>query len=174
MTSTDDPTPDLWSTPRDKVVTWHDPLPAAHLGRQRSGREHLQAMIDGEVPPAPISRLLGFELRRIGDGECWFAMTPDDSGYNPLGTVHGGIACTLLDSAAGCAFHTTLDAGVGYTSLEIKVSYLRPILAGSGELTAHGWVTKPGRRAAFAEADLRDASGKVLATASSTLLVLAG
>jgi uncharacterized protein (TIGR00369 family) len=80
--------------------------------------------------------------------------------------------CTLLDSVAGCAVHTTLPAGVGYTSAEIKVSYLRPVHADTGKLIAHGWVVKPGRRLAFAEADVRSPDGKIVATASSTLLVL--
>jgi uncharacterized protein (TIGR00369 family) len=86
--------------------------------------------------------------------------------------VHGGLVCTLLDSVAGCAVHSTLPAGVGYTSAEIKVSYLRPVRADTGKLLAHGWVVKPGRRLAFAEADVRSPDGKVIATASSTLLVM--
>jgi uncharacterized protein (TIGR00369 family) len=87
--------------------------------------------------------------------------------------VHGGLVCTLLDSAAGSAVQSTLPAGVSYTSIEIKVNYLRPVHAQSGRLLAHGWVTKPGRRVAFAEADVRDADGKLVATASSTCLVMA-
>ena len=85
--------------------------------------------------------------------------------------MHGGTACVLLDTVAGCAVHSTLPAGVGYTSLEIKVNYLRPIHGGV-DLIAHGWVTKPGRRVAFAEGDLRDAEGRVLATATSTCLIM--
>ena len=77
-----------------------------------------------------------------------FTCTPDDSVYNPIGVVHGGVVCTLLDSAIGCAVHTTLAAGVGYTSIELKVSYLRPVHAGM-PLRARGWVVKPGRRVAF-------------------------
>jgi uncharacterized protein (TIGR00369 family) len=85
--------------------------------------------------------------------------------------VHGGLVCTLLDSVAGCAVHSTLPSGVGYTSLEIKVSYLRPVRQGGGELTAIGRVTKPGRRAAFADGEVRDGDGRLIATASSTCLV---
>ena len=137
-----------------------------------TGREFLQAAIDGVRAPA-IGKTLGFELVRVEDGEVWFECTPDGSVYNPIGAVHGGLVCTLLDSACGCAVHSTLPAGTGYTSVEIKVSYLRPVQAGD-ELTAHGWVTKPGRRVAFAEGDVRDAEGRIVATGSSTLLIMSG
>jgi uncharacterized protein (TIGR00369 family) len=137
-----------------------------------TGREFLQAIADGELPPAPIAETLGFALTGVGDGEVWFAGTPGESVYNPIGAVHGGVVCTLLDSVCGCAVHSTLPAGTGYTSVEIKVSYLRPVKAGD-ELTAHGWVTKPGRRVAFSEGDVRDRQDRLVATASSTLLIMA-
>ena len=137
-----------------------------------TGREFLDAIAAGELPPAPIAETLGFALTRVEDGEVWFAGTPDESVYNPIGAVHGGLVCTLLDSVCGCAVHSTLPAGTGYTSVEIKVNYLRPVKAGD-ELTAHGWVTKPGRRVAFAEGDVRDAQDRLVATASSTLLIMA-
>lgn len=91
--------------------------------------------------------------------------------YNPLGMIHGGILCTLLDTVLGCAVHTTLPQGHRYTSLEIKVNYLRPVLLTTGTLTAVGTVTKPGRRAAFAEGRIVDSSGELIATGSGTLLV---
>ena len=91
--------------------------------------------------------------------------------FNPIGAVHGGIICTLLDSAAGCAVHSTLPRGTGYTSIEIKVNFMRGVTLESGRLTARGWVKKPGRRVAFAEAEIIDESGKIVATASSALLV---
>ena len=160
-----------WGEPRTKSVTWHDPMVTASMLAGRSGREFLEGIRDGAIPPPPIALLLGFEIVEVGDGEVRFAVTPDESVYNPLGMVHGGLACTLLDTVVGCAAQTTLPAGTGYTSIELKVSYLRPIHAGV-PLVAHGWVTKPGRRVAFTEADIRDPEGKVLATASSTLLVI--
>ncbi len=107
------------------------------------------------------------------EGEVLFRCTPDESTYNPLGLVHGGLICTLLDSVAGCAVHTTLPAGVGYTSIEIKVSYMRPVSAGT-TLTARGWVTKPGRRVSFADAAALDEDGRKVATASSSCLILGG
>ena len=162
-----------WSEPRRRVVEWHDPRPAAELGATLNGREYMQMIADGTLPPPPIAATLGFDVTRIEDGEVWVTATPDESVYNPIGMVHGGLVCTLLDSVTGCAVHTTLPAGTGYTSIEIKVNYLRPVHAEAGELTAHGWVTKPGRRVAFAEGDVRDAGGKVVATATSSLLVMA-
>jgi uncharacterized protein (TIGR00369 family) len=136
------------------------------------GLELLRAMQDGVLPPPPIITLIGGQLISSEVGEVVFTCTPDESVYNPIGVVHGGLVCTLLDSAIGCAVHSTLAAGFGYTSIEIKVSYLRAVHAGT-ELTIRGWVVKPGRRIAFGEADVRDASGAILATASGTCLVMA-
>ncbi|HKY58657.1 MAG TPA: PaaI family thioesterase [Aeromicrobium sp.] len=154
-----------------KTITWSDPRPSATAALQLSGLEFLKRMAAGEVPPPPIAKLLGFELVEVAVGDAVFEITPDDSHYNPIGVVHGGLALTLLDSAAGCAVHSSLPEGLAYTSLETKVSFLRGITSATGKLRAHGWVTKPGKRAAFAEADLRDAEGTVYATAASTCLV---
>ncbi len=144
----------------------------ASADTERSGLELMRGIAAGELPPPPVAELLEFSLDRVDEGNVVFSMAPLHEHTNPLGTVHGGIITTLLDSAMGCAVHTTLEAGVGYTSIELKVSYLRPVHAHSGELTAHGWVTKPGRRVAFAEGDVRDADGKLLATGSSSLLII--
>lgn len=163
--------PDTAALPlRSKTVSWQDPQLLAAAGRTLSGLEFLRQMAIGELPGPPIAELFGMTITSVEPGDVVFGCEPDESTYNPLGVVHGGLACVLLDTVAGCAVHTTLPAGVGYTSLEIKVNYLRPIHAGTA-LTVHGWVTKPGRRAAFAEGDLRDGDGAVLATASSTCLV---
>jgi uncharacterized protein (TIGR00369 family) len=173
MTMTDQP-PASWGEPRRKTVTWHDPARAALTGRSLSGLAFLQAMRDGELPGPPIAALLGMRLVAVEVGDVVFGCQPDESVYNPIGTVHGGLVCTLLDSVAGCAVHSTLPAGVGYTSIEIKVNYLRGIRTTPGapiDLTAHGWVSKPGRRVAFAEGDVRDGAGKIVATASSSCLI---
>lgn len=160
-------------TTRSRTITWHDPHELARAGRGLSGLEFMQKLARRELPAPPIAELFAFEIDSVSTGDVVFRCTPDESAYNPIGVVHGGLACVLLDTVAGCAVHTTLPAGVGYTSLEIKVNYLRPIHGGI-ELIAHGWVTKPGRRAAFAEGDIRDASGALLATASSTCLIMGG
>jgi uncharacterized protein (TIGR00369 family) len=163
-----------WGEPRSKTVTWHDPLPLAVTAATMSGREFLQAMADRGLPPPPIAQMFGFGPVSVGDGDVVFTCTPDEAAYNPIGLVHGGLVCTLLDTATGCAVHSTLPAGMAYTSIEIKVNYLRPVRVAAGRpdgLTAHGWVTRPGRRVAFAEGDVRDSDGKLIATASSACLV---
>jgi uncharacterized protein (TIGR00369 family) len=156
---------------RSRVVEWEDPLVGAELAKTMSGLEYIEALIDGSVPPPPIAGLMRMTPTEASVGRVVFTCEPDESHYNPIGTVHGGLVCTLLDSVLGCAVQTTLPKGQGYTSLEIKVSYLRPVLATSGQLTATGIVTKPGRRAAFADGTVTDSEGRIVATASSTLLV---
>jgi uncharacterized protein (TIGR00369 family) len=171
--STDATVPESWGDPRSKTVTWYDPLTPARAGAQMSGLDYLRAMADGELPPPPIGLLMGFRLGNVEKGTVSFHCTPDESVYNPIGVIHGGLVCTLLDSVAGCAVQSLLPAGTGYTSIEIKVNYLRPVHAGM-ELVAKGWVTKPGQRVSFAEGDVRDGEGKILATASSTCLIFNG
>ena len=161
-----------FGAPRSKTITWHDPLAVAREGLQMAGRDYLQAVLDGELPGPPILHHFNMRGVSVGDGEIEFAATPDESAYNPVGLVHGGMACTLLDSAAGCAVHTTLPAGTGYASIEIKVNYLRAIHGDAGELRVRGWVTKPGRRIAFAQAELRDARGRLLADCSTSCAIM--
>jgi uncharacterized protein (TIGR00369 family) len=158
---------------RSKTISWQDPHALAAAGRGLSGLEFLTLIANRELPAPPIAELFGMTIESVSPGDAVFRCEPDESTYNPIGVVHGGLACVLLDTVAGCAVHTTLAAGVGYTSLEIKVNYLRPIHGGT-VLTAHGWVSKPGRRVAFAEGDLRDPDGTLLATASSCCLVMGG
>jgi uncharacterized protein (TIGR00369 family) len=160
-----------WGEPRSRLVTWHDPMVTAAGGRERSGLETLQAMRDGVLPPPPIAALVQMDVVAVEEGRVEFACAVDESVYNPIGVVHGGLVCTLLDTVAGCAVHSTLPQGVGYTSIELKVTYLRPVTQASGPLTAVGTVVKPGRRVAFAEGQVLDAAGRVVATASSSLLV---
>ncbi|WP_369690718.1 PaaI family thioesterase [Nocardia crassostreae] len=150
--------PAAWGEPRTKTVTWYDPkIGLEALASGMTGLEYLTGMLEGRIPGAPIAGLFGMRPVSVETGDVVFGCTPDESMYNPIGTVHGGTACTLLDSVIGCAVQTTLSAGVGYTSVEIKINYLRPITAQTGEFFAHGWVTKPGKRVAFAEGDIRDA-----------------
>ncbi|MDV8013874.1 PaaI family thioesterase [Rhodococcus sp. IEGM 1241] len=157
---------------RTKTVSWHNPHATAAAGHERSGLEFLTAWMRGETAGAPICELINARLIAVDVGDVVFACEPDESVYNPIGMVHGGLACTLLDSAAGCAVHSTLPIGLGYSSIEIKVNFLRPIHAGKGEIFARGRVTKPGKRIAFAEAEVQDSSGTVLATASSSCLIV--
>lgn len=163
--------PPSWGEPSTRTVTWYDPERSAAKGLQLAGIDYLRAMLDGELPPPPISKLITMELVEVEEGRVVFTCEPDRSAYNPIGTVHGGLVCTLLDSVAGCAIHSTLPQGKGYTSVEIKVSYLRPVVASSGTLTATGTVVKTGSRVGFTEGVVTDAAGNLVATATSTLLV---
>ena len=167
MTSPPDPL-----TNRSRTIRYHSPEEDKTKLFDRTGLEQLRALADGRTPPPPISSHIGLEFVSVAEGYVVMTAQPDESHYNPVGSVHGGFFATVLDSVCGCAVHSTLPAGVGYTSLEIKVSFLRPITAGTGAVTAHGWVTRRGKTAAFAEADIRDSDGRVLATASSTCLII--
>ncbi len=156
---------------KSKTITWVDPLPQAALARTMSGLDYLQAIIDGEIPGAPIASHINMEFVSVETGTAVMAATPDESHYNPIGSVHGGFFATLLDSVCGCAVQTTLPAGTAYTSLDLTVSFLRGITVDTGRVVATGRVTKPGSKAAFVEADIKDAGGRLLATATSTCLV---
>jgi uncharacterized protein (TIGR00369 family) len=136
-----------------------------------SGLAYWRGVIDGHFPPPPIGELIQMHVVDVEDGRVEFTCIPDASMYNPLGTVHGGALCTLLDTVTGCAIHTTLPEGVGYTSVEIKVNYLKGVTASSGPLTAVGTVVKAGSRIGFTEGKVIDAAGNLVATATSTLLV---
>ena len=126
-------------------------------------------MASGRKPGILVA--LDFEVVEVESGKAVFAGTPGEHAYNPIGTVHGGYAATLLDSACGCAVHSRLTATQAYTTLELKIAYHKPITKDTGILRAEGRVLSFGRRAAFAEAKLTDASGKLYASATSTLLV---
>ncbi len=136
-----------------------------------TGLEQLRAAFEGPSRPG-IGRTLGFRAVTIEEGRVVFAGTPGREVYNPIGTLHGGYAATLLDSACGCAVHSRLAAGKGYTTLELKVAYHRAMTSSTGEVFAEGRVVSLGRRAAFAEATLKDAAGKLYASATSSLLVM--
>jgi uncharacterized protein (TIGR00369 family) len=158
---------------RQRLVTWEDPRAGASRIVTMSGLDYVRAMIDGSVPAPPIAALMRMAITEAEVGRVTFVCRPDESHYNPIGAVHGGLVCTLLDSAVGCAVQTTLARGQAYTSVEIKVNYLRPVHDEIGEITCVGTVTKPGSRIAFAEGAVTDSAGRLLATASSTLLVFA-
>ena len=162
--------PASWGEPRSRTVTWYDPAIGAGEGLAMAGLDYLQAMIDGELPPPPIAGLVDMALVAAEPGRVEFTCEPGESAYNPIGAVHGGLVCTLLDSVAGCALHSTLPQGRGYTSIEIKINYLKPVRSTSGRLTAVGTLVKAGSRVAFTEGVVTDASGAVVATATSTLL----
>jgi uncharacterized protein (TIGR00369 family) len=138
-----------------------------------SGRELLQSIVDGKLPQAPISQALSFWIVEVGDG---FAAFEGDAGahlLNPAGGVHGGWALTLIDSATGCAAHTLLPVGAGYTTIETKGNFVRPITKDTGRVRCEGRIVSPGRQIMTAEARVTGPDGKVLAHGTSTLLVIA-
>jgi uncharacterized protein (TIGR00369 family) len=141
--------------------------------RSMSGLDLLCAIREGRLPAPPISRLLGFHLVEVEHGRAVFAGTPSLEHYNPIGSVHGGYASTLLDSCMGCAVHSTLAQGTGYTTLELKVSLVRGMTEATGQVRAEGTVLTSGRRIGYAEGRLVDAGGKLLAHGTSTCLIMA-
>ena len=137
-----------------------------------SGLEYLQAMIEGRGPTAAIGRHMGFRLVEVEKGRALFEGEPGPHLLNPLGAVHGGFALTLIDSACGCAVHTELEPGVGYTTVETKVNFTRPIDPNGGTIFCEGRVLSRGRQIATSEAYLRSREGKLLAHGTSTLIIL--
>lgn len=154
-----------------RVVSWTEPGASAAMIPTMSGLEFVRGMIDGRTPAPPIADLARMRVVAADVGTTTFECDPHVSHYNPIGTVHGGLIATVLDSACGCAVHTTLPQGTGYTTIDIRVDFLRSVTVTTGTLTCVATVTKPGRRVAFAEAEIRDAGGTLYATAGSSLLV---
>ena len=164
------------SEARTRTYTWEDPLASFAEGATLSGVEYLRAMADGKIPPPPITHTLDFEgLKEVEEGRVVFTMTPKEFHYNPIGSVHGGVFATLLDSACGCAVQSLLPQGDFYTSIDLTVKFLRSMNRDTGQVECIGTVTHMGRRTALAEARIVDAAGKVYATAvSSCMLIRAG
>jgi uncharacterized protein (TIGR00369 family) len=162
-------------TTRTREVTWQDPMASVALGAGKSGLEYVRAIQSGEIPPPPIAVVMNFSIAELDEGRAVFIGEPGEEHYNPIGVVHGGYASTLLDSALGCAVHTTCPAGVGYTSQTLEVKYLRPITRDTGAVRAEAVVLHRGRKNATSEARLTSIeSGKLLATGTSTCLILEG
>jgi uncharacterized protein (TIGR00369 family) len=155
----------------EQTFRWVDPAQVLAETAQLSGLEYMEGVRDGKIPPPPIAVLMQMSVLEVEAGKIVFGCLPSHAHYNPIGMVHGGLVCTLLDTVTGCAAHTTLAAGIGYTSIEIKVNYLRPVLADTGQLTGTGRVIKGGSRVIFAEGNVTNPAGDLIATASSTLLV---
>lgn len=140
----------------------------------RTGKEILQSIIDGELPQAPISETMSFWITEVGDGFAAFEGEPGRHLLNPMGSVHGGWALTLIDSVAGCAGHSLLPAGAGYATIETKGNFSRPIAADTGRVRAEAHAVAQGRQIISSEARVLGPDGKVLAHGTSTILVLNG
>lgn len=158
-------------TERTRTITWEDPLPGAQAGATMAGLEYLRAMQAGRLPGPPIMATLGIGMESADEGRVVFYCDPGEYHYNPIGVVHGGLAATLCDTATACAVHSTLPAGTGYTTLELKLNYVRPLTRDTGRIFCEGTVIHAGGRVATAEARLRDAQGTLYAHATSTCMI---
>ena len=162
-------------TSRSRTLVWQDPVATAAAGAAMSGLEYMTAVVTGAVPPPPIAVTMRLRPVELEEGRVVFEGEPGEEHYNPIGVVHGGYAATLLDSALGCAVHTTLPAGVGYTSLGLEAKFVRPLTRDSGRVLCEATVVYRGRRQATAEARLTAAGdGKLLAHGLSTCLIFDG
>jgi uncharacterized protein (TIGR00369 family) len=157
---------------RERTHSWTDPAQTAAAAQDVDGLTFLRALAAGDVPPAPIATTLGMTLEEVDEGRVVFGLAPAEFHYNPIGSVHGGVYATVLDSACGCAVHSTLPAGARYTSLDLSVKFLRGLDVAVGPVRCEGRVLHIGRRTALAEARLTDAAGRLYAHATSTCVVL--
>ena len=159
---------------RSRTVTWADPLAALPLLASLSGLEYLRRLVDGSVPPPPMAATMSFALVEIAEGRAVFRGEAGEYLYNPIGVVHGGFAMTLLDSALGCAVHSTLGASEGYTTLETKVNFVRSITLATGPVRCEAAIVHSGRQVATAQGRVtEEASGKLIAHGTTTCLVIA-
>jgi uncharacterized protein (TIGR00369 family) len=161
-------------TTRSRLLTWQDPLPTAAAGAEMAGIEYMRAFAAGELPPPPIAVTMRARPVEIAEGRVVFEGEPGQEHYNPIGVVHGGWVSTLLDSALGCAVHTMLPAGVGYTTLTLETKFVRPINRETGVVRCEAEVLHRGRQQATAEARAVDSGGKLLAHGTATCIIFGG
>jgi uncharacterized protein (TIGR00369 family) len=159
-------------TVRERIHAWADPMATASGASGVDGITFLRRLAAGEIPAPPIATTLGIELDSVAEGRVVFSLIPAEFHYNPIGSVHGGVYATLLDSAAGCAVHSMLPAGARYTSLDLTVKFLRALGSNTGPVTCEGSVIHMGSRTALAEARLLDGAGRLCAYASSSCLIV--
>lgn len=157
---------------RTRRYGWKDPKIGADAARRMSGRDYMTAVMKGELPAGPIMDTLAFRLVEVGDGRCVFECEPGEFVYNAIGSVHGGIPATLIDSAASCAVHTQLPAGTGYTTINLSLDMIKGITDRVGKLRCEGRVVRAGARIAVADAELKGADGTLHARGTATCLIL--
>lgn len=157
---------------RSRTFQWQDPSEGAAKALQMDGIEYLHAMLNGQIPAPPLMHTLDMKPVRFEKGDCSFSFVPQEFHYNPIGSVHGGVITALLDSAMGCTLQSILPQGVAYTTLELKVNFLKAVTIKTGELQAVGKIIHAGNRTALVEAQLIDANNNVYAHGVSTCLIL--
>lgn len=159
-------------TDRTRTHSWADPSALTAAAPSLDGLSFLREIAAGRLPPPPIMSTVGAEVESVEHGRVVFALEPAEFHYNPIGSVHGGVYAFLLDSAAACAVHSTLPAGVGYTSLDLSVRFLRRISVDTGRVRCTGRVVYSGSRTCLARAEITDAAGRLLGEATSSCLLL--
>ncbi|OQQ18988.1 aromatic compound degradation protein PaaI [Streptomyces sp. M41(2017)] len=156
---------------RSRTYDWEDPAVSASAVGHHSGLDFLREVQAGRLPAPPIAATLGMTLEEVEHGRAVFSLIPGEEHYNPIGSVHGGVYATLLDSAAGCAVQSVLPPAMGYTSLDLTVKFLRPVTVDTGRIRAVGTVLNSGRRTALAQAELLDGADRLLAHTTSSCLL---
>jgi len=159
---------------RSRTITWTDPAATRQRASEQDGYERLLAIQRGELAPPPAAVLLGMEIEEVQRGRTVFSLTAHELHENPMGTMHGGVIAALVDTAMGCAVATNLPPDRGFTTLELKTNYLRPITQATGRIIAEGWVGHAGSRVALTEARVTDDDGTLYAHATSTCLIVGG
>jgi uncharacterized protein (TIGR00369 family) len=162
---------EMHTATRERIVRWEDPKAIARAAREMSGLDFFRSLLANGGAPPPIMKLIGQTLEEVEEGRVVMKLEAGEHLYNPIGVIHGGALATLLDSVMGCAVHTMLPKGRAYTTLEIKVNYLRAMTVETGWVAAEGRAVHVGRRSAVAEGKAYDPAGKLVATASTTCMV---
>ncbi|MBK8020231.1 MAG: PaaI family thioesterase [Chloroflexi bacterium] len=157
---------------RSRLVQWEDPSISARAAGQYSGIEFLRKIVSGEIPPPPISQLFNFHIAEVEHGRIVFSGETAEYQYNPMGTVHGGFAATILDSAMACSILSTLPQGVYSTTVELHINLVRPLFADTGKLICQAEVLHAGKTVATAQARLTDTAGKLYAHGTTTCMIL--
>ena len=156
---------------RSLTVSWTDPMKYGRIGETMSGLEFLIALRDGSIEEPPVTKLIGFRITEVEEGRVAFEFIPGECHYNFSGNVHGGMPASLIDAATGSAVYSHLPAGVKYTSLDLKVNYVRPITLEAGPLRCEAWTVHIGARTGIAEARLTDGQGRLYAFGTSTCMI---
>lgn len=156
---------------RSRTYTWEDPAPTSAANRDMHGLEFLRGLMDGSIPHHPTSRTLGFTVTDAGEGFAEVTIEPQEYHANAVGSIHGGVLATLFDTAMGFSVASTLEEGVGYTTLDLQVRYIRPVQTGKGVVRVQGFCEHTGGRTATARGEARDAEGRLLATGSTTCMI---